>query len=961
MGKLKILASGSSTQARAQARGKLFEVLMAEVLQQLGYKIDRIPNINYAGMEIDIEGKAIATGVPLYAECKCYETNVDSQKLQAFYGKYMTRWRKDRRSQGLFIALPGVNSHAKGFYREYIESDSEIAVRLLEEDDVLEVLFKTKKVVQPETISKNILTSIGTPGDCILLHTDKGMFWVQYIIPVGKGIPGKITIFNSNGDPILDKSTVDYLTQLWPELGDFEIITVKGSITLQAPSAQQETEEIVEVKGSSTCFEYQFPASPEHFVGRQHILEEVDSNVRAVINKETSSRGILFEANSGWGKSSVVLACVKRLRQKGHFAIAIDSRSASSSQFVLRVVDYSLAKFGDFDGILSKEQRSKTITGFEGAVKALLHIGQVLERHSKVVFIFLDQFENLFFLHDALRRVRDLFFKVQDAQTNVVLGFSWKTDLVGLTSEFPYRIRDAIADSSKRIILNTFSNVETNALLDKLREELGVRTLRKDLRFFLSEFSQGYPWLLKKLCAHVKTQIENGTPQADIAYSLLNIEELFQEDLRGLSSEEEDVLRRIAKLAPISVQELGEEFNPEVIQSLVHRRLLVRIGNKYDVYWDIFRDYLNSGRVPVQENYILRTQVGSVLRAIKLLVESSSNLSTSDFQKRTNLSEKSLYNVLRDMRLLGFIRVDKGNITLLIDLPEETEPFEEALRNHLRERLKRNRLIWHILKALEDRRKLTISEVSKLLENSCPYISATGKTWHTYARSFAKWMDLTDLAIYNSKEGILSRYTLGAREVRDLRPFLAGRRGGMTIPPIQYTPIERAAIRLVDALRQGSRVNWGGLKKSTVAKSLVALEELGFIRRKPGSIILLPDIEDFVNSPEKRPKIFAKAALKNIRSFAVFIDILQEHKKKKVTLAELGMQLKERLNVDWKKSTAEVNAKILLDWARHANLAPRSWALKRRRKSITTQAMLFSNFIKKRKRGNDLESTTSFN
>jgi hypothetical protein len=58
-------------------------------------------------------------------------------------------------------------------------------------------------------------------------------------------------------------------------------------------------EEIVEVRGSSSCFEYQFPASPEHFVGRQPILEEIDSFTQAVISRETSSRGILFEANSG--------------------------------------------------------------------------------------------------------------------------------------------------------------------------------------------------------------------------------------------------------------------------------------------------------------------------------------------------------------------------------------------------------------------------------------------------------------------------------------------------------------------------------------------------------------------------------------------------------------------------------------------------------------------------------------
>ncbi len=392
MGKLKILASGDSPQAQAQARGKLFEKLMAEVLRQLGYEIDRIPNINYAGMEIDIEGKSTATHVPLYAECKYSEASIDSPKLQAFFGKYMTRWLKDKRSQALFIALPGINSHAKGFYRENIESNSGIMFRILEEDDVLEQLFKSTDIAQPEIIAKNIPTNIGSPGDWSLIYTVKGMFWVQYIIPTGGGIPNKIAVFDAKGNPISDRATVDYLIQLYHEIGDFEIITIENATILQTSRVQKETEQIVEVKGSSTCFEYQFPASPEYFVGRQEVLSEVDSYAEAVIGKKTSSRGLLFEANSGWGKSSVVLACVDRLRQKGHFAIAIDSRSASSSQFILHVVDYALSKFGDFDGLLSERQITKIITGFEGAVKTLVNIGQILEQHNKVMFIFLDQY-----------------------------------------------------------------------------------------------------------------------------------------------------------------------------------------------------------------------------------------------------------------------------------------------------------------------------------------------------------------------------------------------------------------------------------------------------------------------------------------------------------------------------------------------------------------------------------------
>lgn len=919
MGRLKVLASGYAPQAQAYARGKLFENLMAGVLSHYGYSIDRIPSVNYAGMEIDIEGKAIATGIPLYAECKCYDTEVDSPKLQAFYGKYMALWLRDKRCQGLFIALPGVNSHAKGFYRENCEGKPEITVRLLEEEQVLEAIFQTKGVTRPDAISRAIPKQMGTPGDWVLLYTDRGYFWVQYVIPSGGGIPSSVALFDAMGNPLLDRATIDYLTELYPELDDFSKIAIESAISIPTPSMPQDLEEIVEVRGSSECFEYQFPASPEHFVGRNSVLGEVDSFVTKVVNKAISSRGILFEANSGCGKSSVVLASVALIKEMGHFAVAIDSRSASSSQFILRVLDYVLHKFRDFGGMLSEDSRTTTITGFEGAVKSLLSLGEVLERNQKVMFIFLDQFENVFFLPETLKRITNLLLRMCDAQTNVVLGFSWKTDLIGLTSEFPYQLRDSIMGSSKHVALETFSEIETTALLDRLSDELRT-PLRKDLRFFLSEFSQGYPWLLKKLCAHVKAQREAGVPQSDIANSLLNVEELFREDLHGLSPEEEYALRQIAKAAPISISELGEELRPEVVQSLVHRRLVVRIGHKFDVYWDIFRDYLNSGRVPIQENYILRVQIGSILKATKLLTEANGALGTSQFQTRVGLSEKSFYNVVRDMRMLGLSKVDDEKVILQVPLSMEEKDFKDSLRAYLRERLRGNRLVWGFLEELKASDLLTLDRMSDILASSCPYISATTQTWKTYARILSDWMDFSDLAIFDSKESTLIRYKPGT-EVRERQIILAKRRGGMKIPSIQYAPVEKMIIRLVQALKGDIKIDWTDFKKSTISKSLGTLEDLGFIIRKPRSITVLPKAKDFVSFAEKRPTLFLEGALK-LTAFATFVDILRIHKDTGVTLSQLADEIRKKLNADWEIETAKTNAKIMLNWARHTKIAP---------------------------------------
>lgn len=746
MPSLKILSLRESPQASAQARGKLFEKLASEILRHLGYTVDKISSVNYSGIEIDIEGRTIVAALPLYAECKCYDTPVDSPKFVAFYGKYMSRWIRDKRSQGILLALPAINSHAKAFYRENCELNQEITLTLMEEDKVLGAIFDSKAAIPPAAIESQIPGKLGSCGDSWLIYCDKGYFWVQLVVRPGVGFADAIALFDSSGKTITNTSTVEYLSQLDPDISRFSRVLIDTSpeasaVDVASEPHTPEPDEIVQVRGSSSWFEYQFPASPEHFVGRTGVLDEVLKFANEVVNGTTSSRGILFEANSGWGKSSLALASVARLREAGHLAIAIDCRSISSSSSILQVVDYALRQFTpkteDYS-LFSAATTRERITGFDGAARALIDFGQSLRNDRQLAFVFLDQFENLFFLPDALRRIRDLLAAVCDAQTNVVFGFAWKSDLIGTTSEFPYQLRDAIADHSKRLSVDTFSEVETNALLDKLRAELRTE-LRKDLRFLLSEFSQGYPWLLKKLCAHVKLQRETGVSQADIANKLLNIEELFQDDLRGLSPEQEEALHRIAKLAPVAVSDLNDQFTPEVLQSLVHRRLVVRVGPKYDIYWDIFRDYINTGKVPVQENYILRVPISTILKAVKLLANEGGGLQITEFSSRGGLSEKSAFNVVRDLRMLGIAAIQDSELKLQVPVPKTAKESElvEQIRVHLRDRLVRNRFVSRIIATLKRETSITEEQVARLLEDWCPYVSATPKTWRMYAHILA--------------------------------------------------------------------------------------------------------------------------------------------------------------------------------------------------------------------------------
>jgi hypothetical protein len=937
---LKVLSLQSSPQAASQARGKLFEILIADVFRHLGFKIDKIASTNYSGMEIDVEGRATISGIPLYAECKCYETAVDAPKFQAFYGKYTSRWKRDKRAQGIFLALPGVNSHAKGFYRDNCESDQEMTVRLLEEPDVLTAIYESKLVVHPTVIERQVPEDIGVSGDSWLIYCDKGTFWVQLIVRAGTGVADTVALFDGSGKSIADSATIEYLNQLDSDLASFSRLQIDklGAASPNPRTAQAsspvELDEIVQVRGSSSWFEYQFPASPEHFVGRTETLNEVSTFVEAVLRRNTSSRSLLYEGNSGWGKSSLALTTVARLREAGQLGVVIDCRSISAASSILQVVDYALRQLAgdETPSLFSKTSRVEHITGFDGAAKALVSFGRDLEQKNQLAAIFLDQFENLFFLPEALRRVRDLLAAVGDAQTNIVFGFAWKSDLIGTMSEFPFQLRDEIAQRSKRLPIDTFSEVETNALLDKLRAELRTQ-IRKDLRFLLSEFSQGYPWLLKKLCAHVKSQRDNGVSQIDIANKLLNIEELFQDDLLGLSAEQQEALHRIAKVAPVAVSELNDQFTPDVLQVLVNRRLIVRVGHKYDVYWDIFRDYLNTNRIPIQENYMLRVQVGAVLKAVTLLANYGGPVPTSEFSKRGGLSENSAFNVLRDLKLLGIAAVQDSEIRLQISISGTAKQPEliDQIRVHLRDRLVRNRFVSQITASLKLDLSLSEGHVAQLLESWCPYVSAAPKTWQMYAHILAAWLDLADLASYDPKTKTLSYLAPSPTAELRKRDVLIPRRrrAGDFALTIQFQPVERLALEVARALT-GIKPNYGQFRKTTLSKGFGVLEDLKFLERTQRGYRVSPKLDpEFISNEATRRKLFAAAILK-IGSFQTFLGILERHSLGGASQLQLAVELRAGIGVDWKDGTAQTNAKIMLDWARSLGVAPGVFAASKR-------------------------------
>lgn len=904
---LRIEAKGISKQDENEKKGKLFEKLCEELLNALGYKITN-RNVNYAGMEIDLEGERTLEKIPFICECKGQKAEVGSKEFQAFAGKLSAKQKKNPQMFGIFLTLSQLNQSAKGFFQEYFAGKNELI--LLEEPEILKYLYERNLVVIPDLIrerSENNFSTFKT-GDAALLYTDKGYYWLQFMVSEGNDVPEYICFMESNGDIITERNVVDELMALSDDFSSFKPLITENVKTELIE--QVEHEEIVPVRGSKSYFEYQFPTAPEFFVGRFDIIGELKKEIDSIINEKTSTRVFVINADSGWGKSSLILKLSDELNSiKNIFVTSIDTRTASSAKFLLYVLNFVIKQVKS-NGFIPIDYKLLRLGGYDSIDNVLEKIDEKLKNENKLLIIFFDQFENVFYQKNLLEKVKNFALKLHERQYHIIAGFAWKSDLIGLISDFPFRMQEDILGLAKIYHLQKFGEMETQSILESLSKEI-LAPLRKDLSFQLSEYSQGFPWLLKKLCAHVIKQKERGVKQKELVERYLNIQELFNEDIKELSPIQEEALRYLAQKAPISISETGEIYSEEILQSLVDKRLIVRVGPKFDIYWDIFRDYLNTGKIPSEEAYILRIMPTAMLGLLKHFIKKESML--ADELKSKYSSEKSFYNLIKDARLLGLLKAEEDKIVACFNSNLSDEVFRSEIKAVVKEKLSKHKVIKLLQNRLLEFDSIPIENVLNVLQEAFPYIKADIKTWNTYARILSMWMDFTDYAVYMGNN--LKKFD-PTSDIRSSDKFIyKSKKRDIYVPAIQSKPIEELMERILISMKEKKPAI--DINKSRDRKALSDTIALGFVTFNQGIIKVSQHGFNFINNPDKRAEIFKNSAME-LEVFKVFIEMLNTEQRKEVKM--LAQELNSKLGNRWSVETAKTVTKILINWVKYTGL-----------------------------------------
>ncbi len=508
--------------------------------------------------------------------------------------------------------------------------------------------------------------------------------------------------------------------------------------------------------------------------------------VLSPIHQSSKRRVFFVEGKSGWGKSSLIAQLRVRLRNKRYknqvFLLAVDSRSANTPDFV-SLAFAKLAKESVAAGFIPDKYLRTNITSSYDILASSEVQGMLswLRNNRKVLVLVFDQFEDIFRKEDLFRTFHKLMLDTDEGSGNLVVGFSWKSDISIPLDNPAYSLWQQARDRAREFKVDEFLGFEIDNVIKQLESESGHK-LPLDLKRRLKESSQGFPWLIKKLSIHCYHQMKNGVLPEELIDKKLNVKDLFDGDMESLNPEQTRALRIIAERSydgePFDVIEVDDKIQQKEIEYLLAERLIVRSGSKYNVYWDIFRDFLVKKEIPVlEESFLLRQFPKPCVRTLEYLIKKSASsiedISQRSSRSRVTLKEGTSLNLVRELRNLGVVIREKDKYRVIPSI-KTTNDF----KNYMYRRLSTHKVIVSLQKLTND--VIVHEDIVNTLKNSFRGYDFSNKTWSTYANFFLRWMQYCDIdfgrrlsplsASKKSKTGIES-FTPQWRPERDLELF----------------------------------------------------------------------------------------------------------------------------------------------------------------------------------------------
>lgn len=874
-------------------KGDLLESLSKKLLEAQGYNV--IQEIRIIGAELDLLCQHKVNNKIIYVECKAQKDPISAPTLRQLLGTVAS----EEYSEGWLISTSNFTKDAKGFVENWNSKPKDKSSKLsFYSPDLLINSLQDSSIITrpPMSHAENFINGKEFLGEWILLVSQYGMYWCVYTL--NGGSPYGVLVYNAtNGKQIQDEVTLNNLSSLETTLTDYNL-----RIGLKDDCAEKTTipsifPTVVEVQTGESWNDYR-PARPQDFVGRDSTQKEIFNFLESA-KSNNGSRVFAITGNSGLGKSSLIAKLRDRSRNKHYknkyFVYAVDIRGARAPFYILSSF-LTCLKEAQNNGFGNKMDLNLTDPSTPLNSPNIQKYFDSLDEKRQVICLIFDQFEELYSkpeLFGIFKTAKDLLLDVAGSKRNFVLGFAWKTDSTTQQDHPAYHMWHELSDHRREYRLDVFDNGEISKSITRFEKEINHK-VNAGTRHQITQSSQGFPWLLKKLCINLYEGIIKGEGSKSILVDL-DVGRLFESDLELLLPQELTCLRLIAQKAPADWSEIIETSGLVILNTLVHKRLVVKSGDRLNIYWDIFKDYLLTGKVPVIPfNYIPTSDPSSMLNICKRLVNNQF-IDSMELAKTVSLNERTIWNIGADLVMFGLAERDGTTFKLHQSISIYTQ--EVILK------LLRNKLDKHSLKILLYKKyagkTIQQSQIQETLIECLPKANFDEKTWLTYSNK------LTNFLIY---AGFLSRAGKNVI-VQDLGSPIAdidglARRGKQRGKVFSVSVSPYAVFELIEAIKQEQK------KVANVSRNaLSVLKRLELISVRKNIITLNSEsINKYGGALEA---IWSVA--KNEDSLLRCIEIL--NKIPNISNKDLAGRISDEFQLNWSEGSKIRNGGILSQWS----------------------------------------------
>jgi len=716
--------------ASAKEKGDFFEDLLRKVMETQRYRVTQ--QIRFTGTEIDLLCEHMdRPHDTALVECKA-RANIVAADIKTFaYDVVVSK----RAEYGFFVHTSEIIHEAAGMVHELRERYPKQLI-FWGPDKIIELLEHCQLIAPlTESPQKDVLM----PSKRILLYTYLGRFWVT--IFTNGVIPTHYHVADaSNASNKIDDETTKWISNI-DELQGLSRIDSTRTPAIIKPILTFDS--VAEIQEAEQWDDYR-PVGAKFFVGRKDIRHRLYQFIRAPLTGASSRRIFFVEGKSGWGKSSLIAELRARSRNKRNrnlfYILAVDSRSANTSEFVSLAVA-KLVTGAATNGFIPTKFSDINITSAYDTLASseMQNLLSWLKENKRVLVIIFDQFEDLFRKEDLFRTFHKFMLDVHDQQGHFIVGFSWKSEINIPIDNPAYGLWQQARNLAEIFRLDEFLGYEVDRVLRQLEQFSGHR-LPADLRRRLKESSQGFPWFTKKLSIHCYHQMQKGATPEDLVDQNLNVKVLFDEDMESIFPDEARALKLIAKRGyegnPLDVAEVDDKIQEQEINSLLGKRLIVRSGVKYNVYWDIFRDFLVEGKAPILgESFLLRQYPAPCVRTLGFLLNKApckiEHVMTE--AEPIRVKKGTLLNWVRELRHLGAVTKVEGRYLLRPSI-KSLDDF----KTYMNERLNSHIVVRSLRNVSAD--IVTQDHVINALRENFKGYGFAQKTWATYANYLIAWL-----------------------------------------------------------------------------------------------------------------------------------------------------------------------------------------------------------------------------